>query len=142
MAFLNTIPALATLKDPKFNEDGYEVQNGFIHFRRDKDILTFTQIKLKGYSADILGKGTYNIKTDSLDLKLQISALKDASKIIKNIPLIKDIILGKDNRIYTNVSIKGSLDKPEIKTYILEDTILLPVNIIKRTLQAPFKLLE
>jgi hypothetical protein len=139
MAFINTIPALATFKSPKFNDNGYEIQDGYISFIRKQNTLTFDEIKLKGHSADISGKGSLTLETNKLDMKLQISTLKDISNAINNIPIIKDILLGEGGRIYTNLSVKGTLDKPEIATHILEDTVLTPVNIIKRALQLPFK---
>lgn len=142
MAFINTIPSLATFKNPKFNEKGYEVQDGFINFTRKGNTLAIDDIKLKGYSADISGKGVLFLDTDRLNLELQISTLKSISGAIKNIPILKDIILGEDGRIYTNISVKGTLEQPEISTNIITDTILTPVNIIKRTIQLPFKIFK
>lgn len=139
MAFINTIPSLISLKSPKFNENGYEVQNGYFIFMKRGDVITFKEIKLKGYSADISGKGNINLKTNQINMDLQISTLKDISNLINKIPLIKDIVLGEGGRIYTNITVEGTLDDPDIKTHILEDTIFTPVNIIKRTLQLPFK---
>lgn len=139
MAFINTIPSLITFKSPKFNEDGYEIQAGFINFTRKDNKIIFKDIKLKGYSADIAGKGTLDLNSSKIDMDLQISTLKDVSSIINKIPLLNNIVLGKGGKIYTDITVKGTLDKPDIKTHILEDTIFTPVNIIKRTLQLPFK---
>lgn len=142
MAFINTIPSLVVFKDPKFNENGYEVQDGFISFTRKKNTLALNEIKLKGYSADISGKGAIFLDTDAINFELQISTLKSVSNILKNIPIINDIVLGEDGRIYTSISVKGTLEKPEISTNLLSETIFTPVNILKRTIQLPFKMFK
>jgi len=139
MAFINTIPSLISFKSPKFNEDGYEIQAGYINFTRKNNKIIFRDIKFKGYSADISGKGTLDLNSSKINMDLQISTLKDVSSLINKIPLLNNIVLGKGGKIYTDITVKGTLDKPDIKTHILEDTIFTPVNIIKRTLQLPFK---
>jgi hypothetical protein len=142
MAFINTVPSLVTFKNPKFNENGYEVKDGFISFTRKGNTIAIDEITLKGYSADISGRGVLFLDSEKIELDLQISTLKSISGAINSIPILKDIILGDNGRIYTNITVRGTLDKPDITTNILTDTILTPVNIIKRTIQLPFKIFK
>ena len=140
MAAINTIPSLVFLKDPNFDEQGYLVKNGILKFKKNGNNLSFSQINLHGVSADISGSGYIDLEKKDINMDLQIKTLKDISKIIKNIPLIGYIILGDDKSISTNIEISGSVDNPKVKTQILQDTIMSPLNIIKRTLESPLKL--
>ncbi len=142
MATINTIPSLVLLKDPNFNDKGYVVKNGTIKFRVNGGIISFSKITLHGVSADISGYGYINMDDKSINLELQIKTLKDVSKVIKNIPLIGYIILGDDKSISTNIVVNGSIKNPKVKTQILRDTIMSPLNIIKRTLEAPIKIFQ
>ncbi len=142
MATINTIPSLVFLKDPNFNEKGYLVKKGILKFKKNGNNLSFKQIKLHGVSADIAGFGYINLEDRNISMDLQIKTLKDISKLIKNIPLIGYIILGDDKSISTNIEVSGSVDNPKVKTQILQDTLMSPLNIIKRTIQSPLKLFE
>ncbi len=140
IAAINTIPSLVLFKDPRFNENGYIIKKGTISFQRKNDILYLPKIKLHGFSADISGSGYLDLNSDRLQLYLEITTLKDVSKLIKNIPLVGYIILGKDGKISTRVDIEGNLKNPKVKTHILKDSILSPFNILKRVIESPFKL--
>ena len=142
MATINTIPSLLFLKDPHFNELGYLVKNGHISFKRNGGILSFSKIILHGASADIDGVGYINLKNKKIDMAMRIKTLKDISKIIKNIPLVGYILLGKDKSISTFIKVSGTIDNPKIKTQVLKDTISSPFNIMKRILKAPLKLFQ
>lgn len=142
MAFIHTIPSLVTFKNPGFNDDGYEVDNALIDFRRDGDILTINEANIHGKSADIRASGTLNLKTDEIDITLQISVFKNLSSIVKSIPIVNYIVLGKDGKMYTHVNVKGTLSDPKIKTNVIQDTALSPIGIIKRTIETPFKIFK
>ena len=113
MAFMHTIPSLVTFKNPGFNDDGYAINNAFINFKRNGDILSIDEIKINGKSADITGSGTINLKTNELDINLQISVFKNLSAIVKAIPLVNYILLGEDGKMYTNVKVTGPISKPK-----------------------------
>ena len=142
MATINTIPSLVFLKDPNFNENGYLVKKGLLKFKKNGNNLSFSQIKLHGASADITGFGYINLEGKDISMDLQIKTLKDISKLIKNIPLVGYVILGDNKSISTNVEVSGSVDNPKVKTQILQDTLMSPLNIIKRAIKSPFKLFE
>ncbi len=142
MATINTIPSLVFLKDPNFNENGYLVKKGILKFKKNGNNLSFKQIKLHGASADITGSGYINLENKNISMDLQIKTLKDISKLIKNIPLLGYIILGDDKSISTNIEVSGSTDNPKIETQLLQDTLMSPLNIIKRTIESPFQLFK
>ncbi|NPA81513.1 MAG: DUF3971 domain-containing protein, partial [Epsilonproteobacteria bacterium] len=138
MAFINTIPSLLFLQSPSFSQKGYKIKKGYIDFMLLGDILTFTKIDIKGYSADVLGSGYINLKNLVLDLDLQISTLQNVDKIIGNIPIVGYILLGKDKRNSITVKIRGDVNDPKVETYLIKDIFSMPFNIIKRTLSIPF----
>jgi len=142
MAFIHTIPSLVTFKNPGFNENGYEITNALLDFKRDGDILTINEIDINGKSADITGKGTINLKTDELNITLQISVFKNLTSIVNAIPVVNYIFLGKDGKMYTDINIKGTLEKPKIKTNVIQDAALSPIGIIKRTIETPFRIFQ
>ena len=142
MAFMHTIPSLVTFKNPGFNEDGYKVDYAIVDFKKDGDILTIDEVNISGGSADIAGNGTINLKTQEIDITLQISVFKNLSSIVNNIPIVNYIFLGKNGKMYTQVNLKGKLKKPNIKTNVIKDTALSPIGIIKRTIETPFRIFQ
>lgn len=142
MATINTIPSLLVFSDPNFSKEGYFVETGTLIFEQNEDTLNIKEFQLRGKNADITGKGSVDLHTDALDLKLRVKTLKTFSSAIDFIPLVGGLILGEDKRISTNVDVKGTLDEPNIETHLLLDTLKSPVNILKRTLEAPLELLK
>lgn len=142
LSFLNSVPSLLVFKTPDFNSKGFSVKDGKILFGKKNDILKIDAINLKGTSADIGGAGDINFKNKKINIDLEIKYLKDASSIIGKIPLVGQIILGKDKTISTVIEIRGTLDKPTYQTQVVKDVLKTPFNLIKNTLTLPFSLFE
>ncbi|AQW86008.1 putative protein (DUF3971 domain) [Campylobacter pinnipediorum subsp. caledonicus] len=142
LSFLNSIPALLTFKTPDFNNKGFSAKSGKVIFERNKDIINFIAINIEGSSANILGKGFINLKTKDINIDLEIEILKDASKTIDKIPLLNQIILGKDKTLSTLIKVRGTLDNPEYSTQIIQDTLMAPFKIIRNILQVPFLIFD
>ncbi|MBP6497177.1 MAG: AsmA-like C-terminal domain-containing protein [Campylobacteraceae bacterium] len=142
MATINAIPSLVVFSDPKFNQGGYFVKDGYIEFTREGEIITIIDMKLTGNNADIVGSGTINFDTNQMALKLQIRTLKTFSNIIDWIPIVGGLVLGEDKRISTNVDVIGEIDDPQIKTNLVLDTLKSPLHIIKRTLELPLEIFK
>jgi hypothetical protein len=138
IAFLNTIPNLATLNDPGYSSTGFPVKSGIIEFTRIKNLIYIPTLFLEGYSSDIVGLGYVDLDNNEIYLDLRISTVKALSTIIDVIPFVNFIILGEDGKIDIHIYIKGKLDDPKVETNIMEDTIMSPINIIKRVFQLPF----
>jgi hypothetical protein len=141
-AFLNTIPALMTLSDPGFDKTGLLVKKGAIDFIYTNNMLIFSNINLRSVSMDIVGNGVIDLATKKIKMRLEIQTLKNVASLIKNIPLAGYILLGKDGTISTAVEVYGNLDDPKFRSLLPSQTIKMPFNIIKRTLELPFKLFE
>ena len=142
LTFLNSVPSLLVFKTPDFGADGYPVKFGKILFEKKGDVLKFLAIELESSSADIGGHGTINLATKEIDVDLELKLLKDASSIIDKIPLINQIVLGKDRTLSTVIKVRGTLQKPQYSTQILQDALLSPFKIIRNVLEAPFLIFE
>jgi len=142
LSFLNSVPSLLSFKTPDFNDKGFTVKNGKILLTRKGDLIEFLAIEMIGTSADIGGRGTIDLKSKKINIDLELKILKDASGIIDKIPLINQIILGKDRSLSTVIAIRGTTEKPEYSTQILQDALLSPLKIIRNVLQAPFLIFE
>ncbi|WP_149707112.1 YhdP family protein [Campylobacter concisus] len=142
LSFLNSVPSLLSFKTPDFNDKGFTVKNGKILLTRKGDVIEFLAIEMIGTSADIGGRGTIDLKSKKINIDLELKLLKDASSIIDKIPLVNQIILGKDRSLSTVIAIRGTTDKPEYSTQILQDALLSPLKIIRNVIQAPFLIFE
>ena len=141
-AFINTIPALATLNDPRFSSNGYPIKNGFVEFARIEDFLYISNIFLEGYSTDVLGIGYVELDTKNIYMDLEISTLKALSSIIDFIPLVNYIILGEDGKITMRLAVRGTYDNPKIETNVIEGVAKSPFNVLKRVLLTPFRIFQ
>jgi len=142
LAFINTIPALATLQDPGFSEKGFKIKEGVVEYRMIGDRIIFDSVYVKGGSATIIGKGELNLKKKTIDVKLAIQTAREFGKVIGSIPLVGYILMGEDKSMTIGLNITGSLSKPKVQTTAAEDVLTLPLQIIKRTLQAPKQMVE
>lgn len=142
LAFLNTAPALLSFSDPGFSQEGFSARDGFIDFVLKQNILTITQMSLTGKNTTVLGKGKIDLNNRTVDMTLTLQTARDVGKIISLIPVAGYILLGPDGTITTQIKIEGDIMKPSIASKLPEETLKAPINIIKRTLELPFKIFE
>lgn len=137
LSFLDSIPTLLSLQTPDFNQKGFTIKNGKIRFNKKSDTIRVEAIELLGSSADIGGHGEIFLDKKELDLNIELRFLKATNNIINQIPLLNQVILGRDRSISTIIKISGSLDSPSYKSEVLKDTLLTPLKIIRNILQLP-----
>ncbi len=142
IAFLNSIPALATLSSPGFDEGGYRVKEGLASFEVNGKLLTIRRLRADGSTVNCEAQGWVNFADRTLDVDLELITMKDYSYLINKVPLAGYAILGEDGTLSTSLKIKGSLDAPSIKTFLARDITMTPFNVIKRTLEWPFRMLK
>ena len=140
MAFIDTIPSLLSFKQPGFNQQGYYLENGTIHFGLNDTFLAIDKLDFKGSSIDIKGQGILQLESKIIDFNAELITAKSLSGIINKIPLVNYILLGKDGTISTAFKIKGTLNNLEIQTQTTQDVMLAPFNILMRTLTSPFEI--
>jgi len=137
LAFINTVPALATLHSPGFSEKGFNIKEGVIDYRMIGDKVIFDSVYIKGKSATIVGKGELNIKKKTIHMKLAIQTARELGSFVGNLPLLGYILMGKDKSMTVGLVISGTLDKPKVQTSVAQDILTLPLQILKRTIESP-----
>ena len=155
LIFINTSPALINpfLAIPSvvgmatsggFTLNGYRVNEGKVDFSynfKDK-FLNMNKIFTKGNGIDFDGHATIDFTNSKVNSKLKLVFLKDYSKIVGAIPVINYVLLGDEKRVDTQVEIFGTLDEPKYRTELAKEGVTAPVNLIKRIITTPIKLLE
>jgi len=140
LAFINTLPALATLHSPGFSNKGFKIKEGVIEYTMTPKRITFDSVYLKGNSATVLGKGEVDLSTKRLDMKLAILTVREFGKMVSKIPLLGYILMGEDNSMTVGLTVKGTLQNPKVSTSVAQDILTLPLQILKRTITAPVKM--
>ncbi len=142
LAFINTLPALAVLHKPGYSEKGFHIEKGFASYRMiGQRKIIFDSIHIKGGSANIAGKGEIDLEKKTINMNLAIQVAREFGAVVGSLPLVGYILMGEDKSLTVGLSITGSLDKPVVKTTTAQDIVSLPLQILKRTLESPIKLL-
>lgn len=137
LAFINTIPALATLSSPGFSQKGFSINEGVIEYRMIREKIIFDSVYIKGSSATIAGEGIIDLKQKTINMNLAIQTARELGGLIGSLPVLGYIIMGKDKSMTVGLKITGSLNKPKIQTTAAEDVLTLPFRILKRVMESP-----
>jgi hypothetical protein len=140
LAFINALPALATLNDPGFSEQGFKIKEGVIDYTMTPEKIIFDSVYLKGNSATVVGTGEVDLKTKRVNVKLAIRSVREFGKMVGKIPLLGYILMGDDNSMTVGLKVTGSIDDPKVSTSVAKDILTLPLQILKRTIIAPSRL--
>ena len=139
LAFINTIPSLATFSLPGYNKNGLFVKHAFVHFKSKNKNLNLEDIYLDSKEMKVVGKGKIDFLNDSMDITLNLKS--DLGSDLAKVPLLGYAILGQDT-ISTTLKVSGKIENPTIRSMVAKDIVVAPLNIIKRTLTLPYKLIH
>lgn len=142
---LLVIPSLVGMAtNDGFNLTGYKIVNGSMEFNysKSKEALKIKKLITVGNGMDFDGYGDIDLKEQTLKSKIKMIFLKDYSSIVGSIPIVNYVLLGDNKRVETEVDVFGPLNNPQISTNLTKDTFSVPLNIAKRILQSPSRLLE
>ncbi len=138
LAFINTVPALASLQNPGYSDKGFTIEKGLVEYRVIKqDKIIFDSIYIKGTSATIAGTGEIDLQKKTIDLNLAIQTARELGKLVGSLPLVGYILMGEDKSMTFGLQITGTLDDPQVKTSAGGDIFSLPLKILKRALESP-----
>jgi hypothetical protein len=137
LAFINTVPSLATFSLPGYSKKGLHIDNAYMKFHAKNHIFDISDIYIGSKEIKILGKGTASVKYDTIDLALNLKT--DLGSSLSKVPVVGYIIFDGKN-ISTTLKITGKLTDPKVKTMIARDIAVAPLNIILRTLTLPYKI--
>jgi hypothetical protein len=136
LAFVNTIPSLATFSLPNYNSKGLPVNEGYAHFAYQKGIVSVDNFTLNSPEMKITGTGRADFNSNQLDGVLTLKT--DLGSALGKVPMVGYILLGDDGSLATTLTLSGKLDDPKIDTAIAKEIVTAPFNILKRTLVYPF----
>ena len=139
LAFINTVPSLATFSIPGYSKSGLKVKSAYMNFNAKNSVFEISDFFLDSKEIDILGGGMADLNKDKIDITLNLKT--DLGSSISKIPLVGYILLGEDT-ISTTMKITGKLSNPDVKSLIAKDIVVAPINILTRTLLLPYDLLK
>ncbi len=139
LAFVNTVPSLVTFSLPGYSTKGLNVSRAYMNFHAKENSFDISDIFLDSQEIDILGKGTANLNSNSIDLLLNLKTNLGSS--VSQVPLVGYILLN-GNTISTTLSVTGNLSDPDVHYLVARDIVVAPLNIIKRVLLLPYNLIN
>ena len=142
LAFINTLPALATLHSPGYSKKGFTIKNGVAKYRKIGDKIFFDSIHIEGTSANFVGEGMIDLKKQTINMNIAIQTAREFGKVVGSVPILGYILMGDDKSMTVGLKISGPLSKPVVKTSATKEILKLPLDLIKRTLKAPGHLLN
>ncbi len=143
VAFLNAIPALVALSNPGFNDKGYKIKEGAIEYSIiNQNLIKLKSIRIVGGSSTIVGAGEINLATHLVSIDLAVQTAREIGKVVGAIPIVGYILVGDGKSVATGVTIRGSLDNPQVQSHAIKDMVSLPLGMIERLLKSPARLIE
>jgi hypothetical protein len=139
LAFINTVPSLATFSLPGYNKTGLYVDTAYLNFHAKNHIFNVSDIYLDSKEIKIMGKGTASVKYDNIDLTMNLKT--DLGSNLSKVPVV-GYILFDGSSISTTLKIDGKLTNPNVRSMIARDIAVAPLNIILRTITLPYKLIK
>jgi hypothetical protein len=137
IAFINLIPSLVTFNGPGFSDKGFKIRDGHINYIYNKGILYIKNGDIKGDNLKFKFQGYIDLINKTIKMNVDATIIV---KLIKDIPIVNYIILGKDGGITIKLSVSGNLDNPKVSKNLTKGIIKAPFDIIKRTLITPFRI--
>ena len=139
LAFINTVPSLATFSLPGYSKKGLYVDSAYMKFHLKNHIFNISDLYMGSKEIKILGKGRASVKYNNVDLALNLKT--NLGKNLSKVPVVGYIIFdGKS--ISTTLKVAGKLTDPHIKIMLAHDIVVAPLNIILRTLNLPYKIIK
>jgi uncharacterized protein YhdP len=101
-------------------------------------LLTIHEIIMDADSLKLNGQGTVDVIAGQVDLSLSLAPLKTVDRIIRNLPVVGDILQG--TLVAIPVKVTGPLTEPDVSYMPLGAVGSNLIDLMMRTLKYPFKL--
>jgi hypothetical protein len=138
MAFLNTVPALVTFSLPEYDTTGFPVDSAIVGMKLKDKVMNIESLEVFSPVMYAKGKGLIDFSTKIIDM--DISLKTQAGRNVGKIPVLGYVLAGKEDDESLNVKIQGHLDDPDVDHSLVQDIVVLPAEILYRTLKLPFHL--
>lgn len=140
MAFLNTVPALATFSLPEYDQKGLPIDSAVAGIKVKDKVATVESLEI--LSSQLQGKGSGVIDFSTRIIDMDILLKTQAGKNVGKIPLAGYVLAGDSEEASLSIKITGGFDDPEVENSLIEDIIVYPAELLHRTFKLPFHLLE
>lgn len=137
VAFFNTIPSLVTFSGLGYTEKGYKIKDGAVEFIYYDKVIHFKKLDLKGDNINFRGNGYVDLNKWIIKMNLDVDILV---KLVKDIPVVNYILLGKDGGLTVRVNVDGNLSNPTVSKNTLENIIESPFRVLYRVIKSPMEL--
>lgn len=135
--FIN-VAELLKFKFPDLDTEGFPYTKITNRWHMKDGKLKLMQGTIDSPSSEIVFEGEIDMVEKKVDMQIVVSPLQTANFIIKNIPIIRDIMAGSIISIPFEVS--GDLTKAKVTPLPPQSVGKGLINLLGRTLKAPFKL--
>jgi hypothetical protein len=125
---------------PDLVKEGFSYQSLIIQGNIENGRLLLKEAVLNAPSMQIAATGNIDLVRKEMDVKALVSPLKPVNVVLRNIPVIKNIV--GQNFASIPVKIEGNLENPEVGYLPVAEVGSGLLGIVKRTLMAPVYLIE
>jgi len=136
IAFINLLPSLVTFQPLGFSSKGYKIKNGYIEYIYYNNILYIKKANIKGENLTFSAQGYLDFNKQILKMNVDVNILV---KLIKDIPIVSYILLGKSGGITLKLTLDGNLSNPTVHKNTALNIIKAPLGIIQRVLITPLR---
>ncbi|BHH86102.1 hypothetical protein LA52FAK_43910 [Desulforhopalus sp. 52FAK] len=140
MAFIDTVPALATFSLPQYHTSGLPIDSAAVGVKYKNNVASFESIEVMSPEFHAKGKGEIDFLKNQIDMNIQLKT--QASKNVGKIPVVGYMLTGKDDDESLTVKLEGRLDDPEVNYSLIKEIVTYPVDILRRTFKLPLNLVE
>jgi hypothetical protein len=137
--FLN-ITEIYRGKLPDLKKEGLPYERVTLKVTLQKDKMIFKEWTLDGPTMEIVGQGEIDLAERTMKMNVLVAPLKTVDRIIKAIPLVRDIFAG--TLLVIPVKVQGNLKDPRVTPLSPSAAGAELLAIMKRTLGLPFKVIE
>lgn len=137
LALLDTIPALLTFSLPEYNLKGFPITSLTIGLGVKNRIITVESFTVKSPVTALHGVGVVNKELNSIDMEFNL--ITQAKTNINKIPLVGYILVGDEKKPSITFKVTGDLDDPDVEHSTFHEIANLPLSILQRTFDLPFK---
>ncbi|MDX1295404.1 MAG: AsmA-like C-terminal domain-containing protein [Sulfurimonadaceae bacterium] len=140
LAFINTVPSLATFSLPHYSDKGMEVKNAYASFHYKEGLVKVDGVKVDSQEIDIAGNGVVDYVNETVNMKLNL--ITDAGENVSKIPIVGYILVGEKGDVTTTLKISGDMNDPKVSSDIAKGIVVAPFKMILRTITLPFSIFD
>ncbi len=140
LAFVNTVPDLATFSLPGYSTNGLPVTSVLAGALIEDGMATIKSFDLLSPQMTMSGNGWVNLPGNLMEMEFNLTT--KAKKKISKIPLFGYIMVGSREVPSITVKVTGDVSDPQVENSMFKEITTLPFSMLYRTLTLPYTLVE